>query len=100
MCQGYLPPVMNPKRPHLLVYNWPGEAAVRVDLKRLWRLRRGRRYRLVNAGNVFGRPDAEGTFTGRPISLRLSGSYAPTFACYVVTCPTAPRGRDSSPAPR
>jgi hypothetical protein len=79
-----------PDRAHLIVYNWPGTRSVPVDLGKLWDIKKGQRYSIVNVEDMWGKPDARGVFSGEAIRVPLSGSYAPAFACYLVTRSAAP----------
>jgi len=54
-------------RAHVIVYNWDRQPKVTVDLARV--LERGMKYQVVPAQDYFGRPVAEGEYSGRPIDL-------------------------------
>ncbi len=59
----------DPNRAHLAVFNWLRAEAVPVDPAGF--LKRGDRFRILSALDVFGRPVAEGTFDGRPVDVPM-----------------------------
>jgi hypothetical protein len=58
-----------PRRAHVIVYNWEHASSVRADLSAV--LQRGEHYRVVSAQDFFGEPIAEGEFTGEPIEISM-----------------------------
>ena len=76
-----------PDRAYLIIYNWPKTETVSIDLAKLWKVKKDQQYqyRIVNVEDIWGEPVAEGTLDDRPIELRMTGAYAPEFACYLVT---------------
>ncbi|MBM4048517.1 MAG: hypothetical protein FJ279_25735 [Planctomycetes bacterium] len=74
-----------PNRALLIVYNWPGKPEVIVRLDELWNLKPGEKFTIVNVEDIWAKPVVEATFQGEPLSVTMSGSYAPEFACYLVT---------------
>jgi len=79
------PNLYEPDRAHLIIYNWPRTPTVVVDLGALWGLRLGERYAILNVEDIWGTPAAQGTYDGTPVTLPMTGAYAPEFACYLVT---------------
>ena len=53
-----------------------------IDLKSV--LREGQKYRIVGVHDIWAEPVAQGTYDGKVISLKMTGPYAPEFACYVL----------------
>ena len=81
----FRPNKYEPDRAYLTVYNWPKTEAVQVDLGRLWGLEKGHRYSVTNVEDIWSAPVTAGVYDGRPLSLKMTGTYAPEFACYLVT---------------
>ncbi len=89
------PNAYQPGRGHIVVYNWPLEASVQVNLASI--LAVGQQYRIVNAQNYFGAPVVSGTYNGGAVTLPMgtvsvtpavnrSGvePASPQFSAYVV----------------
>jgi|GEM_PF-3493438 len=74
-----------PAKAHLIVYNWPGDQTVSIDLKKRWPLKRGTTVKFYNVEDVFGEPTLVTTYDGNPINLPVAGTFAPQFACYLIT---------------
>lgn len=76
-----------PDRAHLIIYNWPKTDTVFIELAKLWEAKKGKRYqyRIVSVEDIWGQPIAEGKLDDTPIELKMTGPYAPEFACYLVT---------------
>ncbi|MFB0525402.1 MAG: RCC1 domain-containing protein [Phycisphaerae bacterium] len=76
-----------PDRAHLIVYNWPKTETVSINLAKLWKVKKAQQYqyRIVNVEDIWGQPVAEGKLDDTPVELRITGPYAPEFACYLVT---------------
>jgi len=70
------PNLYEPGRANLIVYNWPQQESVDVDLTTVPGLspeESGTRYEVRNAQDYFGPPVASGTYDGTPIRIPLSG---------------------------
>ena len=76
-----------PDRAYLIIYNWPKTETVSIDLAKLWKMKKNKQYqyRIVNVEDIWSKPVAEGILDNTPIELRMTGAYAPEFACYLVT---------------
>jgi hypothetical protein len=59
------------KRANITIYNWDLDAAVPVNLSGL--LNPGDQYVIQDAQNFYGPPVASGTYTGSPVSLKMTG---------------------------
>jgi len=73
-----------PDKAYLLIYNWPRTSEVKVDMGRLWDLKGGETVRAVSVEDIWGQPVVEGRFAGQPVAIRMAGTYAPEFACYLL----------------
>jgi hypothetical protein len=73
-----------PEKALLVVYNWPRTPEVAVALGRLWGLKPGQAYRVHSVEDIWAAPVEEGRFSGEPARLKMAGSYAPEFACYLL----------------
>lgn len=73
-------------RAHVTVYNWPLRAEVAVDLTDA-RMRRGARYEVRDALDLFGPPVVSGEYTGSPVTIPLQSRTLP-----------APVGQAAGPA--
>ena len=80
------PNAYEPGRATVVIYNFPGQAAVSVDLSSV--LSVGSRYEVRNVQDIFGSPVMSGTFGGGTLSLPMAGITPPT-----------PIGLSSSPSP-
>jgi len=56
-------------RAHIVVYNWQQLELVQVDLSDV--LRRGQRFRIVNAQQFFGAPVVDGEYDGKPVLISM-----------------------------
>ncbi|KPK85942.1 MAG: hypothetical protein AMJ81_02405 [Phycisphaerae bacterium SM23_33] len=56
-------------RAHVIVYNWPAQDAIEVDLKDFLKI--GSAYELVNVQDYFGRPAVAGTYDAKPVRIPL-----------------------------
>ena len=74
-----------PEKAFLVFYNWPGGDQVDVALGKLWGLKPGQRFTVHNVENIWSDPVQQGSFTNDPIHLQVVGTYAPEFACYLLT---------------
>lgn len=59
----------DPRRANLVVSNWERSDRVKADLKGF--LKPGDRYRILSPFDFYGKPLAEGSYDGRPVSLPL-----------------------------
>lgn len=73
-----------PEKALLVVYNWPRTPEVEVALGRLWGLKPDQAYRVHSVEDIWAAPVDEGRFSGDPARLKMAGSYAPEFACYLL----------------
>ena len=73
-----------PERAMLVVYNWPRTADVEVALGKLWDLKPGQEYSVLNVEDIWAKPIQQGRFSGDPVRLNMAGTYAPEFACYLI----------------
>jgi len=71
-----------PERVHLAVYNWPHTPTVRLDLRDV--LKPGQKFRIVDVHDIWGKPEVEGAYEGKPVELKMTGRWAPEFACYLL----------------
>lgn len=71
-----------PDRVHLFVYNWPRTADASLDLGAV--LTKGQSYRIMDARDIWEQPVTKGTFDGKPVTVKLTGPYAPEFGSYVL----------------
>jgi len=62
-------------RATVVIYNWPLQSAVAVDLSGIVRV--GNRYEVRNVQNIFGAPVASGTYGGGTISIPMGGVAPP-----------------------
>jgi hypothetical protein len=60
-----------PKRANITIYNWSLAPTVSVDLSRV--LNRGDHYVIQDAQNFYGPSIVNGTYTGLPVSIRMTG---------------------------
>jgi hypothetical protein len=60
-----------PGRAHIVVYNWPLQSSVTVDVAAA-SLRRGAYFELRDAQNYFGPPVLSGTFDGKPLVIPMT----------------------------
>jgi hypothetical protein len=77
-----------PKRANITIYNWNLSPEISVDLSTA--LASGDRYVIQDAQNFYGPPVETGTYTGKPVSIRMTGltKAAPTgFATPAHTAP-------------
>lgn len=65
-----------PGRANIIVYNWPQQSTVSVDVSGV--LAVGDRYVVQNAQDFFGVPVASGIYTGGPLELPMVGVTPPT----------------------
>jgi len=73
-----------PGRGHVAVFNWEEKEAVTVDLSAV--LKKGARFVVHNVQDLYGKPVAEGTFDGNPVTLpMLKSKIAPDFDAFLVT---------------
>ena len=73
-----------PGRAHIAVFNWARKKTVKLDLSRT-KLRKGRKFRIRNVQDLFGKPVAEGTYTGKHVTVPLMASpIAPDFDAFLV----------------
>ena len=63
--------VYEPKRAHIIVYNWEDLDSVEVDVSSI--LLVGTEYTVRNAQNFFAAPVLSGTFDGNPLRLPMDG---------------------------
>lgn len=73
-------------RAHIIVYNWPSQPAVSVDVKDI--LKPGQPYVIKDAQDFYGQPIGNGMFDGKPISIEMKPRPAPV-----------PTGMDQTPTP-
>jgi len=73
-----------PGRGHVAVFNWENKDPVTVDLSAV--LKKGARFVVHNVQDLYGKPVAEGTFDGNPVTLpMLKSKIAPDFDAFLVT---------------
>ena len=61
-----------PGRGNIVIFNWPLQSAVSVDLSSLG-LAVGQQFTIMDAENFFGAPVVAGTYTGAPVSIPMTG---------------------------
>ena len=81
------PDVHEPGRGHVIVYNWPVQSAVSVDLSGI--LKVGSNFQIVNVQNYYGTPVVAGKYAGGTVSIPLT-AVTPTPA--VGSASVAPSG--------
>src|SRR3989442_6735799 len=74
-------------RANLIIYNWPRQGTVPVDLSGIVRV--GDRYDVHNVQDFFGAPVLSGTYAGGPVDVPMTG-----------VTPVAPIGGSPTPPPR
>jgi hypothetical protein len=62
-------------RAHIVVFNWPRQAAVAVSLAGV--LQAGDRYEIRNVQDIYGPPVVSGTFDGGAVIVPMSGVEPP-----------------------
>lgn len=65
------PNFYDPKRTHIIIYNWSLQSHVDVDVRGI--LRVGATYEVRNAQNYNSAPVLTGTYNGKPLRLPMSG---------------------------
>jgi hypothetical protein len=70
----FRPNKYDPQRAHLAIFNWEKRPAATVRPGTF--LKVGERYRLMDPRDLFGRPVLEDAYTGRPISVPMTGEFA------------------------
>jgi Right handed beta helix region len=79
-----------PGRAHIIVYNWDHAKEVKVDLSAAG-LKVGSVYKIRDVRNLSQSPVASGTYSGRPVSIRVDGLTAAPLIGWTPTPPhTAP----------
>ena len=64
-----------PGRATIVVYNWPLQSAVSVDLTGI--VKTGSQYQVRNVQDIFGTPVTSGTYAGGTISIPMGGVNPP-----------------------
>ncbi|HSV74793.1 MAG TPA: right-handed parallel beta-helix repeat-containing protein [Chthonomonadales bacterium] len=79
-----IPNRFDPRRAHLVVYNWSGEGTVSFNPAQV--LPRGMAFTVRNAYNYPSTPVLTGVVDGNPVEVPITGSRtAPAFAVFVIT---------------
>jgi hypothetical protein len=77
------------KRANITIYNWDLDATVPVNLSGV--LSPGDQYVIQDAQNFYGPAVASGTYTGSPVSIKMTGLSKATPVGFAAPAHTAPQ---------